>query len=597
MTLPSLAAIAQQCEGAHHDKNGWRAKCPVHQGQSDTSLHLWEEDGHVRVHCFAGCERASILDALHLDKVPQEPRYPAIYTYHDANGHLVFQVVRLPGVPKKFFQRHPHPSQPGTWIDDMKGVTRVLYHLPEVLKAVAGGLTVYVVEGEKDVETLRARGCVATCNPGGAGKWSDEYSKALKNATVILLPDNDKAGRAHADLLTTRLAGYVHSLRRLDLPGLKEAGDITDWLADGHTLEELHALTESKPPAIRAPHMVVKSFADIPHEEIHWLWHPYIPYGKLTILEGDPGLGKTFLLLAIATALSVGVRLPAQNGQMHGGQEEPVTTIYISAEDGYGDTLVPRAAAMGAELKYLKAVLGWTANEDEMHPFSLSQITLLEECIRDFQAKLIILDPLQAFLGEKVDMHRANEVRPLLMQLGMMAQAQQCAMVAIRHWNKNGGGKAVYRGQGNVDFTAAARSVLAIGESPEDETVRILAHSKSSLAPKGISQCFRLVGETFAWAGVSDIDADTLAQVQPNKRQHQRHNAMDWLKDALKDGPAQATMLVAAAEALGIAKRTLERAKTALGILSSKDSGLWYWRLPQFEPWDRRDDDTEIDFS
>lgn len=593
--MPSLAAIAQQCQGAHKDRNGWRARCPVHQGVSDTSLHLWEEEGQLRLKCFAGCDTRAIYEALHLENIKREPQYQAIYSYHDERGNILFQVVRPSGSKKTFFQRRPHPSDPAKWINDLKGITPVLYHLPELQKAIAANMTIYLVEGEKDVETLRRHGLVATCNAMGAGKWEDAYSVALKGANIVLLPDNDKPGDDHAKLLMSRLAGYVNALRRIDLPDLPDHGDVTDWLDAGHTIDELKTLSETKKPQIIAPHIVVVSFADIKREEIEWLWEPYVPYGKLTILEGDPGLGKTYLLLAIATALSHGTGLPAQNGNIYGGTGDPVTTLYITAEDGYGDTLVPRAEDMGANLKYLKAVMGWTANDTDVHPFSLSQIMLLEEAIRDFRAKLVILDPLQAFLGAGVDMHRANEVRPLLMQLGMMAANQQCALVAIRHWNKSSNGKATYRGQGSIDFTAAARSVLAIGESPEDDTERILAQSKNSLAPKGRSQIFRILDKQFEWCGISELDADSLAQMQPNKRQHQRQDAVDWLKDYLKPGAASAIDITAAAEAVGIAEKTLRRAKAALGILSAKEKGQWYWRLPSFTSWDRRAERTTDD--
>jgi RecA-family ATPase len=421
----------------------------------------------------------------------------------------------------------------------------------------------------------------------GAGKWDDTYSAALKDATVIVLPDNDQAGRAHADLLTARLSGYVRSLRRIELPGLPETGDVADWLSAGHTIEELTALSAQQKAALTAPHMVVISFADIAPETIDWLWEPYVPYGKLTILEGDPGLGKTFLLLALATALSRRAGLPAQGGGLTSPPAQPMTTLYITAEDGYGDTLVPRAIALGADLRYLKAVMGWTANDTDLHPFSLSQVSLLEEAIRDFQAKCIILDPLQAFLGAEMDMHRANEVRPVLMQLGMVAAAQHCAVIAIRHWNKNTGGKATYRGQGSIDFTAAARSVLAIGESPDDETVRVLAQSKNSLAPLGRSQTFRIFDGRFEWCGSTEIDAETLAQAQPQKRQHQRHNAMQWLKDYLRSGPQASAGIMAAADAVGISERTLNRAKATLGVLSAREGKEWFWRLPTFQEWDR----------
>jgi putative DNA primase/helicase len=596
MPSPSLAAIAQQCEGAHKDKDGWRARCPVHQGESDTSLHLWEEEGHLRLKCFAGCDRKAIYDALHLERVAREPQYQALYTYHDASGNILFQVVRRAGLKKAFFQRRPHPTEPGRWINDLKGIQPVLYHLPEVTKAIAAGIPIYLVEGEKDVETLRTYGLVATCNAMGAGKWDDHYSEALKNGTVFLLQDNDAPGKAHAALLIARLAGYVQSLRRMDLPGLAEHEDVTDWLRAGHTIEELQHLTAQQTPALTAPHMVVKPLSDVAPEIIEWLWEPYIPYGKITIVEGDPGLGKTFLMLAISGAVTKGYALPDQRGQVGAPHGQPGRVIYITAEDGIADTLRPRADQVDADLTRLFVVCGWTADETVLKPFSFQQLTLLEDVIRDLKARLVVLDPLQAFLGADVDMFRSNEVRPLLSQLGAIAEAQHCAIIAIRHWTKVIGGKAIYRGQGSVDFTAAARCVLALGEAPDDETMRILAQSKNNLAGFGKSQMFQLNEEGFHWCGVSDIDANTLTQLQPNKRQHQRHNAMDWLKQALKDGPSPATMLMAAAEAVGIPEKTLRRAKTLLGILSTKETGQWYWRLPSFEPWDRREDDDEMPF-
>ena len=584
---PSLAAIAQQCAGAHQDKGSWRAKCPIHQGESDTSLHLWEDHGQLQLHCFAGCDRKAIYDALHLESIHQEPRYQAIYTYHDARGNILFQVVRAAGPKKVFFQRRPHPSEPGQWIHNLKGIAPVLYHLPEVVKATAAGVPIYLVEGEKDVETLRSLGLVATCNPMGAGKWEDRYSDALKNATVILLPDNDKPGRAHADLLLTRLAGYVHTLRQIDLPGLPEHGDVSDWLVAGHSIEELTALVAQQTAALKAPHIVATPLADIEPETIAWLWEPYIAYGKITIVEGDPGLGKTYLMLAIAGAVTKGYALPDQTGKVGPPHSEPRNAIYITAEDGIADTLRPRADQIDADLKRLYVVRGWTADDTALNPFSFAQLNLLEEVIRDLKAVVVILDPLQAFLGADVDMFRANEVRPLLSQLRDIAEAQRCAIIAIRHWTKVIGGKALYRGQGSVDFTAAARCVLALGEAPDDETLRVIAQSKNNIAPIGKSQLFRLTEEGFSWYGISDLDANTLTGMQPQKRQHQRNAASQWLKDYLKDGPQAAADLIRIAEAAGINEKTLRRAKEHLGILVRKEENHWYWRLPLFGPWDR----------
>lgn len=574
-----VADLAQRCDGAHRDKQGWRARCPVHQGHSDTSLHLWEEGGHLQVHCFAGCAPQTILDWLGVAKRPRrEDVYEALYSYHDERGHLLYQVVRKPG--KKFSQRRPHPTQPGEWIWDMKGVTRVLYRLPEVLQAVTMHQPLYLVEGEKDVETLRSHGLVATCNLMGAGKWEDSYNGSLQGAQVIVLPDNDTPGARHADLIATRLRGIVRSLHIVRLPDLPQAGDITDWLHGGHTVEELRRLTLSTTPTLVAPHLVVTQLADIAPEEVRWLWHPYIPLGKFTLLEGDPGLGKTYLMLAVAAAITRGYCLPDQRGRVAEPHGQAGRVLYLTAEDGLADTIRPRAEQAGADLHKLLVVEGWTAG-GEMEPFSFAQLALLGEVIRDLHIQLVIIDPIQAFLGADVDMHRSNETRPLLAQLGRIAALHHCAILAIRHMTK-GTGKALYRGLGSIDFTAAARSVLIIAESLEDAHKRVLAQSKNSLESTGSSLVFQITPDGFVWCGTSKVSADELLGAQPHKHQHQRNAAAEWLVQALRPGEAEVTILRAEAEANGISFRTLERAKDRLHVLSFRKGERWYWKLPEF---------------
>jgi len=595
--METLAELAQRCEGAHHDKGGWRAKCPVHQGSSDTSLHLWEEHGEIRVHCFAGCLGTTVMEHLGLARAPRRARYDALYTYHDLQGYPRFQVVRVqhPTRGKTFFQRRPHPTEPGQWLNDLKGVSLVLYRLPELAPAIAGGLPIYLVEGEKDVETLRAAGLVATCNPMGAEKWQDSYSETLRGASIILLPDNDAPGRKHADLVTRRLSGYVRSLVRVDLPDLPAHGDVSDWLPT-HSLEALQALIQAARPAVVAPHLVLTKLASVEPEAVTYLWEPYVPRGKLTLLEGDPGLGKTFLMFALATAVTQGYSLPSQDGRVSPARYPPGTVIYLSAEDGIADTLRPRAGILGADLERLYVLEGWTTT-GELLPWTFAQLTLLREAIHDLQASLVVIDPLQAYLGADVDMHRANEVRPLLMQLGQVAAQTRCAIVPLRHWNKQVGGKLLYRGMGSIDFSAAARSVLVIGEAPDDERLRIVAQIKHSFGPTGRSMVFSLAADGFHWHGASELDGDSLTRMQPRKREHQLSNAAKWLKQALQDGPQPQTLIQTAAEAVGIAERTLNRAKAMLGILSSKShgDGRWYWRLPDFQPWDREPGDEDPD--
>jgi len=578
-----LSRIAQQCEGCHQDKAGWRAKCPLHQGQSDTSLHLWEENGEIRLHCFAGCQARDILAWLNVEtpKRSQDPTYDAIYSYHDERGVLQYQVVRLPG--KKFRQRRPDPKQPGRWVWNMEGAPPLLYRLPEVAQAIVLRQPIYLVEGEKDVETLRALGFVATCNRGGALKWDDAYTAQLTGADVVLLPDNDEPGRKHATMVLSRLRGAVRNLVRIDLPGLPDHGDVSDWLAQGHTREEVEALYKATPPALSSPHLVVSRFADIPPEDIEWLWRPYLAKGKITILEGDPGQGKTYFMLALAASLTQGFTLPDQRGRPGPpGESPPQNILYVSAEDGLADTLVPRAIKAGADLTRLYGVRGVEVDGD-LQPFTLAQISMLSEAVHDLQAQLVIIDPIQAFLGADVDMHRANEVRPLMAALARLAEVHKCSVLIIRHINKSLGGKALYRGMGSIDFTAAARSVLVVAESLEDPSKKIIAQAKNSYAPLGASLIFSITEDGFAWCGVAKISADELVGQQPAKHQHQRVAAAEWLVECLKDGELPANTIRQEAEANGIAWRTIERAKQEMRVISFKKLDLWYWKLPPLQ--------------
>jgi putative DNA primase/helicase len=577
----SASALAQQCDGAHQDKAGWRAKCPIHQGHSDTSLHLWEEAGNLRVHCFAGCKAQDILAALgHQPQARHVEHYDAIYSYRNLDGTVLYQVVRLPG--KQFRQRRPDPVHVGRWVWDTKGTPLVLYQLPEVKQAVTLHQPIYLVEGEKDVETLRALGLVATCNRGGAGKWEDSYTAALGDADVIVLPDNDQPGRDHAALVAARLRGTVRSLAIVTLPDLPERGDVTDWLHKGHTLKDLQALTRQTAPTITRPRLVLRRFSEVEPEEVSWLWHPYIPLKKLTILEGDPGQGKTYLMLALAAAVTQGHSFPDQKGRVPPPHMDWGTVLYMSAEDDMADTLVPRAIAAGANRERLIEVSGWS-NGGTVEPFSFAQLALLSEAIGDTKARLVIVDPIQGFIGEKVDTHRTNEVRPIMSQLRNIAEHHRCAILLIRHLTK-GIGKALYRGQGSVDFTAAARSVLVVAESLEDESKKVMAQEKSSLAPKGASLVFQIRDDGFHWCGISRVNADELVHQQPIKAQHQLRAAAEWLEGALTDGEQQRESLRVEADANGMAWRTVERAKSVLKIITFKRDEKWFWKLP--EPWD-----------
>lgn len=312
------------------------------------------------------------------------------------------------------------------------------------------------------------------------------------------------------------------------------------------------------------------TMSDVETEDVCWLWKPYIPMGKISMVQGDPGDGKTTMVLAIAAALTVGAPLPGSDSAL------PLSSvIYQTAEDGLADTIKPRLVQLGADCGRVHVI-----NEDETAlSFSDERI---ERAILRTGAKLFILDPLQAYLGG-IDMHRANDVRPVFKQLGLVADRTGCAIVIIGHLNK-GGAKSQYRGLGSIDIHAAARSVLTVGKIPVDESMRAVVHGKSNLAPHGNSLAFGLDPTSgFTWLGDYEITLEELLAGRKPKQENQLGRAQEFVAQALANGAAASVELFRAAEEQGLSPKTLNRAKGAMGIKSFRQGGQWYWSLPGSE--------------
>ena len=234
---------------------------------------------------------------------------------------------------------------------------------------------------------------------------------------------------------------------------------------------------------------------DVQQTAVHWLWYPYIPFGKLTILQGNPGEGKTYFAMYLTAACTNRQQLP--NGELL----EPFNVIYQTAEDGLGDTVKPRLIEAGADLDRVLVI------DDRESMLTLTD-KRIERAIRENQAKLLIIDPIQAFLGAQIDMNRANEVRPIFRALSEIAEVHDCAILMIGHLNKASGSQSTYRGLGSIDMTAAVRSLLFIGKVRDDPTTRVLTHEKSSLAPPGKSLAFSLGdADGFRWLGEYQLTA------------------------------------------------------------------------------------------
>lgn len=313
----------------------------------------------------------------------------------------------------------------------------------------------------------------------------------------------------------------------------------------------------------------VIKYSEVELQQVQWLWKPYIPFGKLTIIQGDPGEGKTTLALRLAAACSTGAPLP--------GIEpiEPFNVIYQSAEDGMGDTIKPRLMEAGADLDRVLSIV-----EDK------KQLSLLDEriekAIREHNARLMILDPIQGYIGSRVDINRANEIRTVLKRVSSIAERTGCAIVLIGHLNKASGSSSAYRGLGSIDFRAAARSVLLIGRLKNDPTARVIVHDKSSLAPEGKSLAFGLGDEEgFRWLdGYDGITSEEL--LCGFAAETKTAAAEDLIRNILAGG--QETMaedVFRAAQQRGISRRTVNEAKKGIpNIVTKKNGKYWFWSLP-----------------
>ncbi len=308
---------------------------------------------------------------------------------------------------------------------------------------------------------------------------------------------------------------------------------------------------------------------EVQAEPVRWLWHPYIPYGKITLVQGDPGDGKTTFVLAVAALLSNGQAMPECDST---DPTAPQTVIYQTAEDGLADTVKPRLEQLGADCNRIHVI-----DEDE-RSLSLAD-ERIEQAIIKTDAKLFIIDPLQAYLGGS-DLNSAAGIRPLMKALGAVAERTGCAIVIIGHLNKKGG-KAQYRGLGSIDIYAAARSVLTVGKIDVDENMRAVVQGKSNLAQAGAPLAFGIdENGGLTWLGEYGITLDELLAGKSAAQAESRlSQAMRFIKDELEGGEAPAVDIIRRATENGIPRMTLDRAKQTLGVKSVKRQHRWFWTL------------------
>ena len=527
----------------------------------------------------------------------------------------------------------------GDWVTGqgvLNGMRRVLFNLPAIL--AEPDRRVFVTEGEKDADTLTGLGLLATTKPEGviksatgpdAERWRPVFTDTLRGRQVAILPDNDDPGRRHAKILASWLHPVCASVRIVDLPGLPPSGDISDWHEAGGTREQLEQLVKATPvyvpdpglpsndadsdiqgPASSVPpppkrlhgrrevtdrrlNVIVGS--DVIPETVRWWWKDWLPVGKVVVLDGDPGLGKSGLTLEIAARITTGRPMPdGSTGDVAG----PATVLLCAHEDGLADTIIPRFLSMGghpSRLHYLDDVTEKTVDgaQERRVPFTVpDHLEELRAYIADTGAVLAIIDPWMAYLSGEKDSHRDQDMRSVLREVADIAQETGCTILLVRHLNKASGGNVLYRGGGSIGIIGAVRVAWFTAPDPDDEDGknRILAVEKTNLSERPVSLRYRQVGMPdksykVEWLGESAHTATSLATAQaPHAERSARSPAEQFLRDTLAGGPCSAKDVESQAKAKDISQKMLRTAHDKLGVVKERrgfgrGSEVW-WELP-----------------
>ena len=492
------------------------------------------------------------------------------YWYEDEEGMSLFGVERYE--PKAFQLFHLVPNGDGGF-DYAAGLGNsrpILYRLADIAQEGADTKFVFLCEDEKDADALH-RTCrvLATTNYGGPGHWLKEYGEMLRDRHVVILPDNDAEGRAHAARVARELRGTAASAWTLHLPGLAKGGDVSDWLAAGGTREELiqlvkhvaarEVLGEVAPPG---PVAVLTRLDEVKPERVSWLWEGWLPRGKLVLLGGHPGDGKSTLTTAMAATLSTGGRWPDGSQAPRGG------TIFLLAEDSLGDTVRPRLEQHGADLSRINSLDAIKQVDGSTRSFSLADhLEVLEESIQQHDAALVVIDPLTAFMTSR-NRNDDGETRDLLTPLGQLAERCNATVLCVMHVGKPGQSKRtpLQSFMGATAFGAVARQALAVHPISGSDR-KLLAVIKSNVATKPPAlEWSRPQDSAIVWHGESGYDLETLFSGGGANPSDRSAEAAAFLIAALADGPRLSREISEEASQRGFAEITLRRVRQAANL-------------------------------
>lgn len=616
-----------------------RCICPFHEGDNGgnpSGFSLNPDDEHMKcfvcgwhgdvvsfyqkIRGFPGqYEAAKALDERFgrrpiVVKDPKpKPKPDRVHDYQDEHGNVVYRTMRRSGKwSQERYDRQTHRFVGGKGC--MQGVVLYPYRLPELLLRLEEkpDEIVYVAEGERDVDTLWNLGKAATCNPMGAGKWRDEFSRWVSGRKAVVFQDDDQVGKEHAQKVAGSLHGVGCVVRVLGMPGGHH--DVSDYVAAGGTWKELvAAIRETKDwdPDLGAnegkksgdddakivgvsgrkyKYDLIVNAADVEPKPIDWLWENRVPFGFLTLFAGRTGSGKSLVAVDLAARLSRGTEMPLSGGHRH----DPMRTLILS-EDNTERLLVPRLEAAGADRKMIDMM-----TIRAMAEFCLDDQTMWEDTYHAAkEPRLVIVDPPANFLKGR-DENSNEQVRSMLMTLSAWAEIENVAVILITHCNKGAkkGTEALDRVIASVAWTTASRLVHLLGIHPRDDRLFLFAPCKTNLGKldRSLSYCIREAGlsSIVHWVGYEDLKAKDVEGGDVNTRPAPRaEKALGWLKDKFREKMAwRSTELLDAAQQAGHSRNALWDVKTK-GLLEIRakpeheEDGTKYWTWFVMPGWDQ----------
>lgn len=532
-------------------------------------------------------------------------RLDAVHCYRDEPGAALYWRIRL----KNHTTGDKRPLPLRRCVEgfelkepDIPNGKKPLYGLDRLGKDPDSPL--WITEGEWCADWMAELGFAALTSGGaqsaGRADWSplDCTPPQLQGRQVTIWPDNDEPGRRYAAEVTAILRRLGNKVQWVDVValGLLEGGDYVDW-RKAHptaTAADVEALPRIDPPAaaVAKSHsseavgagispVSFQCVAEIEAKPIRWLWPDRIARGKITMIAGNPGLGKSQLTLNLAAIVSTGGSWPRT-----GGKSERASVLLISAEDDPADTIRPRLEAAGADLSrcHISREPGFSLADD------LGRLSAAIAACPG--VALVIIDPISAYLGG-IDGHKNAEVRALLAPLMELASKHEVAVVCISHLNKGGGSEAMMRVTGSLAFTATARAAYLVAKDPDIPERRLFTPMKNNLGDDRTGYSFTVeshrlnsVIETsrIVWGedAVETTADDALMEPMDGEERSALEEAVEFLRETLAEGPMSAKTIRSDSETAGHSWRTVQRAKQALGVVIEKSGmrGGWQWRLP-----------------